>query len=123
MYERIRELREDADLKQKDMAAILKLHQTTYSSYELGKLNVPAPVLIQLAQFFHTSVDYLLGLTAVDPPYPPAPRRRTSGKPEKYGRRAAGLLDRPLFRVPASFSPWGEGGLLSKRGKGGILLN
>ena len=82
MYERIRELREDADLKQKDMAAVLRLHQTTYSSYELGKLNVPAPVLIQLARFFHTSVDYLLGLTDVSEPYPRARRVRDSGRAE-----------------------------------------
>ncbi len=80
MYERIRELREDADLKQKDMAAVLKLHQTTYSSYELGKLNVPAPVLIQLAEFFHTSVDYLLGLTDINTPYPRSTRGRKSEK-------------------------------------------
>ncbi len=70
MYDRIRALREDADLKQKDLAALLNLHQTTYSSYELGKLNVPAPILIQLAQFYHTSVDYILGLTDRTEPYP-----------------------------------------------------
>ncbi len=70
MYDRIRALREDADLKQKDLAALLNLHQTTYSSYELGKLNVPAPILIQLAQFYHTSVDYILGLTDHPKPYP-----------------------------------------------------
>lgn len=72
MYDRIRDLREDADLKQKDLAQELKLHQTTYSSYELGKLNIPVPVLIQLAQFYHTSVDYLLGLTNEKRPYPRA---------------------------------------------------
>ena len=70
MYSRIRALREDADLKQKEMAALL--HQTTYSDYELGKLNVPAPVLIQLARFYGTSVDYILGLTNQKEPYPPA---------------------------------------------------
>ena len=42
----------------------------TYSDYELGRLNVPAPVLIQLAQFYHTSVDYILGLTNETEPYP-----------------------------------------------------
>lgn len=72
MYDRIRDLREDADLKQRDLARELKLHQTTYSSYELGKLNIPIPVLIQLAQFYHTSVDYLLGLTNEKRPYPRA---------------------------------------------------
>lgn len=70
MYKRIRDLREDADLKQKDLARVLQLHQTTYSSYELGKLNIPAPILVQLAQFYHTSVDYLLGLTDEKQPYP-----------------------------------------------------
>ena len=72
MYSRIRALREDADLKQKEMAALLHLHQTTYSDYERGKLNVPAPVLIQLARFYGTSVDYILGLTNQKEPYPPA---------------------------------------------------
>lgn len=75
MNDRIRALREDADLKQKDLAAVLKLHQTTYSSYELGKLNVPAPILVQLARYYHTSVDYLLGLTDVRPPYPPSRKK------------------------------------------------
>ena len=69
---RLRDLREDADLKQKELAAMLNLHQTTYSDYELGRLNVPAPVLIQLAEFYHTSVDYILGLTNVREPYPRA---------------------------------------------------
>ena len=72
MYARIRTLREDADLKQKELAAMLNLHQTTYSDYELGRLNVPAPVLIQLARFYGTSVDYILGLTNVREPYPRA---------------------------------------------------
>ena len=72
MYARIRALREDADLKQKELAAMLNLHQTTYSDYELGRLNVPAPVLIQLARFYGTSVDYILGQTNVGEPYPRA---------------------------------------------------
>ena len=60
---RIRDLREDRDLKQKDLAKILGIHQTTYSEYELGKINIPVPVLHQLADFYGVSVDYLLGLT------------------------------------------------------------
>lgn len=75
MYERIRNLREDSDIKQKDMAAYLKLHQTTYSSYELGKLNIPIYILVDLAKFYHTSVDYLIGLTDVRTPYPPAKKK------------------------------------------------
>ena len=44
--------------------------QTTYSNYEIGEREVPIPVLIKLANYYHTSVDYLLGLTAVRKPYP-----------------------------------------------------
>ena len=70
MYERIRDLRQDKDLKQKDMAELLKIGQTTYSDYELGKLNIPIPILIRLAEFHSVSVDYLLGLTDMETPYP-----------------------------------------------------
>ena len=69
-YEILRNLREDKDLKQKDLAAYLQLHQTTYSDYELGRLNVPISVLHKLADFYHVSVDYLLGRTDVKEPYP-----------------------------------------------------
>jgi len=67
---RIRDLREDRDLKQKDVAAILGIHQTTYSEYELGKINVPIPALHQLADYYRVSVDYLLGRTSEKTPYP-----------------------------------------------------
>lgn len=67
---RIRDLREDRDLTQKELAAILQLHQTTYSDYELERLNVPVPVLNKLADFYGVSVDYLLGRTDVKKPYP-----------------------------------------------------
>ncbi len=70
IYERIRNLREDRDLKQKDMAELLLIGQTTYSDYELGKLNIPIPVLVQLAKYYGTSLDYLVGLTDVEKPYP-----------------------------------------------------
>lgn len=67
---RLRELREDQDLKQKDIAAYLAIHQTTYSDYELGALNVPVAVLHKLADYYDVSVDYLLGRTCVRKPYP-----------------------------------------------------
>ena len=67
---RIRDLREDKDLKQKDLAEYLQVHQTTYSDYELGRLNVPVAVLHKLADFYGVSVDYLLGRTAEKKPYP-----------------------------------------------------
>ncbi len=71
MYEnRLRDLREDRDLKQKDIADLLKIHQTTYSDYELNRLNIPVPVLHTLADFYNVSVDYLLGRTGEKKPYP-----------------------------------------------------
>ena len=71
MYEkRIRDLRVDRDLTQQELASYLKIHQTTYSDYELAKLNVPVPVLHRLADFYCVSVDYLLGRTGVKSPYP-----------------------------------------------------
>lgn len=70
MYEnRLRDLREDKDLKQKDLAKVLQIHQTTYSDYELDKLNVPVPTLHILADFYQVSIDYLLGRTNVKQPY------------------------------------------------------
>lgn len=74
MYKRIRDLREDADLLQKDVAAYLQCTQVSYSHYELGKRDIPTDVLIRLAAFYHTSTDYLLGLTDVKEPYPKAAR-------------------------------------------------
>ena len=67
---RLRDLREDRDLKQAALANYLQIHQTTYSDYELGKLNVPINVLHALADFYDTSIDYLLGRTPEKKPYP-----------------------------------------------------
>ena len=69
MFKRIRDLREDRDIKQKQMAEYLQIHQTTYSDYEIGNLNVPVDVLIRLAKFYNTSIDYLVGLTDEIKPY------------------------------------------------------
>ena len=68
---RLRDLREDRDLTQTELAKLLQIHQTTYSDYERGKLNVPLTALDKLADFYHVSVDYLLGRTDVKTPYPP----------------------------------------------------
>jgi transcriptional regulator with XRE-family HTH domain len=71
MYQnRLRDLREDRDLKQKDLAELLKIHQTTYSDYELDRLKIPVAVLHTLADFYGVSVDYLLGRTNQKAPYP-----------------------------------------------------
>ena len=70
MLEHLRGLREDQDLSQKDMANLLKIHQTTYSDYELGRLNIPIPTLKALSEYFNTSIDYLLDWTDERRPYP-----------------------------------------------------
>ena len=74
MYQRIRDLREDRDLLQKDVAAYLKCTQVCYSNYETGKRDIPTEVLIRLAELYHTSTDYLLSRTDDPRPYPPAAR-------------------------------------------------
>ncbi len=70
MYERIRQLREDSDMTQRQMADYLSIHQTTYSDYELGNLNIPVPLLCKIADLFNTSVDYLVNRTNVKEAYP-----------------------------------------------------
>lgn len=61
VYENIRNLREDRDKKQQEIADYLHIKQTTYSKYELGKINIPIETFIKLADYYHVSVDYLLG--------------------------------------------------------------
>ena len=68
---RIRDLREDADLSQQEVAALLNVSQTTYSRYESGVLDIPWKSLVILAQYYKTSVDYLVGLTKEKKPYRP----------------------------------------------------
>ena len=71
MYQnRLRDLREDKDLNQKSLAELLKVHQTTYSDYELGRLNIPVSALHTLADYYGVSIDYLLGRTGTKTPYP-----------------------------------------------------
>lgn len=62
-FNRLRELREDRDLLQKDIADILNCTQVCYSRYELGKRDIPTDVLIKLADYYSVSIDYLLGQT------------------------------------------------------------
>ena len=66
---RIKDLREDKDLTQSDIAKILNVSQVAYSYYELGKRQLPIDLLIKLAKFYNTSTDYLLGLTDERKPY------------------------------------------------------
>ena len=70
MYRRIRDLREDNDLKQRELGEYLACSQECYSNYELGKRDIPTDILIKLSQLYNTSVDYLLELTDDPRPYP-----------------------------------------------------
>ena len=67
---RIKDLREDKDMLQRDVADLLNISQTNYSKYELGKINIPINTLKKLELIFDTSIDYLFGLTNERKPYP-----------------------------------------------------
>jgi transcriptional regulator with XRE-family HTH domain len=71
MYlKRLRELREDNDLKQANISNLLHMKQPQYARYEIGRRDLPLDALIELAKFYHTSTDYILGLTDEEKPYP-----------------------------------------------------
>lgn len=83
---RLRDIREDCDITQKELAAYLHIRQNTYSQYETGQRQLPIDILIRLAAYFHTSTDYLLGLTDESKPYPPKremPRRKCGSPKQK----------------------------------------
>ena len=63
MYRRIRDLRNDNDMTQAELARILGMSQTGYSKYETGENDIPTQILIKLAELYHTSIDYLLNQT------------------------------------------------------------
>lgn len=67
---RLKDLREDKDLLQKDIAKILDISQRGYSHYETGTNDIPTDILKRLALFYNTSTDYVLGLTNEKKPYP-----------------------------------------------------
>ena len=70
MYRRLRDLREDKDMNQTQVAKILGMSQTGYSKYETGENDIPTQILIKLARFYDTSVDYILGETDTKKRYP-----------------------------------------------------
>lgn len=72
MYKRIRDLREDKDFTQQQLAEYLNISQATYSRYESGNLDVPSSVLIKLSDFYSVSIDYILGQTNIS--------KRSNGK-------------------------------------------
>ncbi len=67
---RLKDLREDSDLTQTNIAKKLHIRQNTYSQYENGQRQIPIEVLIKLSYIYGVSVDYILGLTDVSSPYP-----------------------------------------------------
>ncbi len=67
---RLRDLREDKDMYQKDIAKILGMSQTGYSQYETETNDIPTSILKKLALYYNTSIDYILGLTNEKKPYP-----------------------------------------------------
>ena len=69
-YEIIKELREDHDLKQINIANLLNMKQPQYARYEIGKRDFPIETIIKLAEFYNTSTDYILGITNEIKPYP-----------------------------------------------------
>lgn len=69
-FDRLKDLREDSDKTQADIADLLNCKQQTYSNYETGKREIPYEVLINLANYYETSTDYILGLTNEKKPYP-----------------------------------------------------
>lgn len=68
-YPRLKDLREDRDLMQKEVAAILGIDQRVYSNYETGKREIPTRFLVMLADYYKTSTDYILGRTNISTPY------------------------------------------------------
>lgn len=71
-FHRLRDLRDDKDLNQQDIADMLGIQQTVYSRYERGTQNIPLEFLLYLADFYGTSTDYILGRTNETKPYPRA---------------------------------------------------
>ncbi|MEI3530525.1 MAG: helix-turn-helix transcriptional regulator [Bacilli bacterium] len=69
MYKRIKDLREDSDLTQKQIADILNISQRGYSHYETGDNDIPTEILIKLSKYYNTSIDYILEMTNIKKPY------------------------------------------------------
>lgn len=76
IYQRLRNLHEDSDLTQRELAERLYVSQKTYSKYELGQAALPVETLMMLADYYGTSIDYLLNRTDEKKPYPGAKKRK-----------------------------------------------
>ena len=80
-FKRLKELREDHDLTQTQLAKILEISRPQYSLYETGKRTIPIDLLNKLAKFYNTSIDYIVGNTSIPTAYPTI-RKSTSNKKE-----------------------------------------
>ena len=74
-YRRLRDLREDNNLSQREIADFLGISQNTYSRYETSERSIPLDMISKLADYYNTSVDYLLGRTDIFEPYPKSHKR------------------------------------------------
>ena len=89
LCERIRDLRESRRLRQTELAELLGVNQRTYSRYELGEVSVSLEVIDRLADFYGTSVDFLMGRTNRMQPYPRPPQASSQAvrpEPEQAGQ-------------------------------------
>lgn len=84
-FRRLRDLREDRDMRQRDIADILGIRQTVYSRYERGVQTIPSAYLIKLADFYNASTDYILERTQVSRPYAPYAKKK-GGKAAEGGQ-------------------------------------
>lgn len=82
VFPNIRNLREDNDKKQIELANYLNVKQTTYSKYELGKINIPIEIFMKLADYYDVSVDYLLGRTGHKAVCPDRPTKSPNKEPQ-----------------------------------------
>ena len=80
MRTRIKNLREDHDLTQKELSNLLNISQVAYSYYELNKRSIPLELLSKLADYYHTSIDYLLYRTDINKPYPKRQSTKSNSK-------------------------------------------
>ena len=87
-FPRLRDMRNDHDLTQKELAKILGMKQTGYSKYETGENDVPVDILLKLADLYDTSIDYLLGRTHVITPYPKVKKKKWWNIHQKMGKVA-----------------------------------
>jgi len=87
-FPRLRDLREDHDLSQEQVAKLLGMKQPQYSRYERGIRDIPTDILIKLAQYYKTSTDYILGLTNDSAPYRQAISQRSKNSPNPKTNRS-----------------------------------